>query len=71
MRISFEVTKVTIITGSGADKIILTTTLPDGCYPYDPHESTIEMRAACGQGAAYILDQFPKLAELITVVNRG
>ena len=71
MKVEIEVIKVTIITGTGTDKIILHTTMPDGCFPYDPHESYIELQAARNQGHNYVSTHWPELINLIQVIVRG
>ena len=40
------------------DKVIFTTNLPEGCWPYDGN-ATIEMHVANGYGEKYIRQHFP------------
>jgi hypothetical protein len=70
-KVTFEIKKVTVISGVGSDKIVFHTTHPDPCFPFDPKSSTVEMQAAANQGAAYVLQHWPDLSTCMTVIQRG
>lgn len=65
------VIKVTIVTGAGTDQIYMEVAMPDGFYPFDPKSTNVEMRVARGQGVNYLLEHFPQLKDMYTVVQRG
>lgn len=58
MKIEFDVTEITVLTGSGTDKILLTTTLPEGHFPYTLAGATLTMDAARGKGKDYVIKHF-------------
>jgi hypothetical protein len=50
MKIEFDVQQIVVLTGSGTDKILITTALPEACWPYAPSGCNIEIHAAKGSG---------------------
>jgi len=58
MKVKIEVTQIVILTGSGTDKILLHTTLPEGVYPYTGN-GYMTIDAARGTGYAYAKKHFP------------
>lgn len=66
----FEVTHITILTGSGADHLYLHTTLPEGCYPYSGHAS-VRLEVAAGAGSAYVAEHLPDVpVEVVRTSSR-
>lgn len=64
--ITLNVTQIQIITGgSGCDQVILTTTLPDGCYPYTGNASA-NIYVAKGKGEEWLKEHFPSIVPEIT-----
>lgn len=65
-RMKIEITKAHVLTGNGADKVMLFTELKDACYPYSG-VLTLSFVAACGTGAHYCRENFnidPEVTEL-------
>jgi hypothetical protein len=50
---NISVTDCVVVTGSGPDRILLHTTLPDGCWPYEGKQ-TIKMEVAAGTAEEYL-----------------
>lgn len=62
-----KVTKITIISSSGPDHLILHTNLPEGCFPYHGN-ATARIEVAADKGVQYIKDNFPDIDyELIKI----
>lgn len=53
-----QIKSITIVKGSGSDKVMLYTDLPEACYPY--HGGlTLYFCAAQGSGQQYCVENFP------------
>jgi hypothetical protein len=52
-----NITSITLITGNGADHLLLQTDLPDGCWPYTDN-ATVKMETAAGTGEEYCIAHF-------------
>lgn len=64
--ITLNVTHVHILTdGSGVDQIQMTTTLPDGCFPYTGC-ATVVMHVAKGGAVEWLKTNFPSIIPEIT-----
>lgn len=57
MKITLEVSKITVISWDGPDEIILWTKLPEACYPFGPSQ-TLAFQAAAGTGEDYVKKHF-------------
>jgi hypothetical protein len=53
-----KVTSISILTGDGADKLYLHTTLPVGTWPYEGNAS-LRLDVASKNGAEYAAEHFP------------
>jgi hypothetical protein len=57
--LKLNVSKITVITGQGPDKILIHSDLPDGCWPYTGKE-TFECQVAANAGAHYVKTHFKR-----------
>lgn len=55
--IKLNVSKIVVLTGSGPDKVMIHTDLPDGCWPYTGTQS-LECQVASGAGPEYVKKHF-------------
>lgn len=66
MKITLEITEIQVITGQGADKVSLITTLPEASHPCTD-KLWLSFQTAKGQGAYYVRQIFqiePKIVEV-------
>lgn len=55
---NLEVTKALVLIGTEEDTVLLTTTLPEACWPFEENV-LLTMRAAKGTGEDYVKRHFP------------
>jgi hypothetical protein len=55
-----KITKITILTGSGTDQLILHTELPEGVWPF-ASTATLTLHIARGKGEEYVKTNFPNV----------
>mgnify|MGYP001764764915 CR=1 FL=1 len=53
-----EIKTIIVVTGSGADNVLLDTTLPNGVWPFTGNAS-MTLRVARNYGEQYVKDNFP------------
>ena len=59
MKIELDVTRINVLTGQGADIVMLTTTLPIATWPYTETGLSLKFEAAAGTGKDYAFAHFP------------
>jgi len=64
MQLTFEITEILVLTGDGPDKIIVKTTLPEPCWPYEGG-MFFNIKAAAGTGEDYVKSNFGVEPEVI------
>jgi hypothetical protein len=52
-----EITRIQILTGSGADQVLLHTKLPSGIFPFTGFTS-LSLEVAAGSGETYVKEHF-------------
>jgi hypothetical protein len=62
-----EIVAATLVTGRGADELILFTTLPCGTWPYED-EAHVRMEVAKGRGKAYAEKWFSEVP--LTIIDK-
>lgn len=67
MQVTINITKITVLTGYGADKVTLHTDLPSGTPAVSREPLSLSLEAARGEGEAYAGKHFPGLP--IEVIN--
>lgn len=63
-----EITSITIVQDGGADAVIINTTLPTGCWPYD-HPAHVKLQVARNEGENYVKKNFPNTT--YEIINTG
>jgi hypothetical protein len=56
-QITFDVTRITVMQGSGPDKVSMETTLTEGCWPYT-EPLTLHFDVAANSGVSYVETHF-------------
>lgn len=59
-KLTLDVLEIIVITGTGTDKIVINTALPEAVHPYG-EVSSLVMDAAKGTGYDYAVAHFPNI----------
>ena len=60
-----KITSITIVQGSGPDKVMLGTTFPSPCPAFDTNDLCLDFNAAADSGPAYVAEHFPGVPVII------
>lgn len=69
MKVTFEVKRVSVLTGDGSDKICMTIDAPASIWPFDSGIVYVDINAAHGKGKEWLDENFPELGAMAEVIN--
>jgi len=71
MRINIDVKEICIVTGSGSDKILMETSMPEAAFPFEKSGQMITLEAAKGTGLSYVQTMWPNVPIRVVHMRDG